>query len=148
MLCFPDSERTNVSQQTIRGREKRLRRERFFALLLIHDKGFNITMVDIPTIVITETLESYNIIIRERSRPKKNDDKLLCLSTKFFLVSWHRYVHTESVYEKKKQYIMMPFVVGVWGRAGKNTQLCQWDEGPMTNLLRTSSIPKQEKGVS
>ena len=45
---------------------------------------------------------------------------------------------------------MMPFVVGVWGRAGKNTQLCQWDdsEGPMTNPLRTSSILKQEKGVS
>ena len=44
---------------------------------------------------------------------------------------------------------MMPFVVGVWGRAGKNTQLCQCDEGPMTNPPpRTSSIPKQEKGVS
>ena len=40
-------------------RKKRLRRERFFALLLIHDKGFNITMVDIPTIiVITETFEN------------------------------------------------------------------------------------------
>ena len=74
VICFPESERTNVSQQTIRGRENKKTEERkvFFhlkkkntylvvtiALLLIHDKGFNmITMVDIPTIVITETFEN------------------------------------------------------------------------------------------